>query len=92
MPEIPFHRDVDITTTQSEIIGDNPQRYYCLIVNSSDTDCYISLGQPAESAKGILLKANGGAFEINLTNPFHGRIYAISGAATKRLNLTEISG
>ena len=91
MAQTPLHLDLDLTATQRKILEANPQRYYCLLVNSSDTDCRISLGSPAAANKGILLTANGGWFEINLSNPYTGRIYAVSGGATKRLNITEIS-
>lgn len=86
-----LHRNIDLTATQVVVLEESPTRTYALLVNSSDTDCYISLGVPAASGEGILLNANGGAYEINLTNPYRGRIYAVSGGAGKRLNVTEIA-
>lgn len=84
-----LHLALDLGVTQQEILAINPARRYCLLVNDSDTDCYISLGVPAALNTGIRLNSSGGAYEINATNLFSGRIYAISSGATKRLMVTE---
>ncbi len=84
------HRNIDLTMTQEEILPVNPQRRYALIVNYADVDCFLSLGIPAVASQGIpLTPAGSGSFEINLTNPFHGRIYAVSLGNAKRLMITE---
>lgn len=79
----------NLTTTQELLLGVNPSRQYCLIVNDSDTVCWISLGKPAAANTGIRLNAYGGSFEINAINPYFGDIYAVSGAATKKIMVTE---
>ena len=85
------HRNVTLTTTQVEILPVNPLRKYALLVNDSDSTAYIALGIPAAVNEGIRLNANGGSYEINLTNLFNGRIYAVSSVATKLLMVTELS-
>jgi hypothetical protein len=50
---------------------------------------YVSLGIPAVVNEGIRLNGSGGYFEINLSNPWHGRIYAVSSANDKKLMVTE---
>ena len=83
------HRDFTCTATQQIISDENLLRQYCLMVNDGDADIYLGLDMPAEANKGIRLNANGGSYEINLTNPFKGRIYAIGDATGPKLMLTE---
>jgi hypothetical protein len=78
-----------LTATQEKILDNNPARRYCLLVNDSDSVCYIKLGVPAAANEGIRLNASGGSFEINTTNLWSGEIYAISTGASKRLMITE---
>jgi len=85
------HLSMNLNTTQEKILGSNPQRRYVLLVNDSDSVAYIGLGVTAVANQGIRLNANGGSYEINLTNPFHGEIYGVSAGVTKRLTITEIS-
>lgn len=81
----------DLTATSQEILPENPRRYYVLLVNGSDAIAYFSFDTPAVATEDAQLNASGGSYEINLTNPFHGRIYAVSAGVTKRLTVTEIS-
>lgn len=83
------HRNINLTATQEVVLEDNPQRLYALLVNDSDSIAYLSLGVPAVANSGIRLNANGGSYEINTTNLWQGRIYAISTGATKKLMVTE---
>lgn len=85
------HLSKDLIATQEEVVPNNPERRYCLLVNDSDATAYISLGSPAVANQGIRVNANGGSYEINLTNPFSGPIYAISTGVTKRMMITEMS-
>lgn len=86
-----IHLSFDLTATQQKILDENPSRIYAIFVNDSDTVAYLSLGEEAAANKGIRINAAGGSYEINLTNPFTGRIYAISLGAAKRLNVMESS-
>ncbi len=92
LSERAVHLNKNLTTTQEEIVPNNPERRYCLLVNDSDSTAYISLGIPAVANQGIRINANGGSYEINLTNPFSGQIYAVSIGTTKRMMITEMSG
>ena len=80
-----------IGTSSSRVLLANPRRYLCILQNDSDTTIYINLGKAAALNRGTRLNANGGSYEINLTNPFFGEIFAISNAATKTLLITEAS-
>jgi hypothetical protein len=84
-----LHLNINLGTTQREILADNPARVYCLLLNDSTSVMYVSLGIPAVVNEGIRLNGSGGYFEINLTNPWLGRIYAVSSAADKKLMVTE---
>ena len=91
MAEKVLHRNIDLTTTQTQILRDNFLRKYVLFVNDSDAIAYLSLGVPAAANQGIRVNASGGSFELDSTNMFAGRIYAISMGVTKRLMVTETS-
>jgi len=74
------------------VLDSNPLRKYLVLVNDSDTTLYLALSsEPAVLNSGIRLNANGGSFEINLLNPYHGKINAISSVATKILAGSELS-
>ena len=81
----------DLTATQAKVLPANPVRKHALFVNDSDAIAYLSLGSPAAANQGIRLNASGGSYELNVTNLYHGDIYAISVGATKRLCITEVS-
>lgn len=76
-------------TTADVIIDENPRRKYCLVQNVSDTDVTISLGIPVAAGAGILLIANGGAYEITSLNLFTGRIYGINAVGAKNITVVE---
>ena len=84
-----LHLNLSLTTTQQEVLGENPKRIYCLLLNDSTSVMYISLGVTAVANQGIRLNGSGGYFEINSTNPWLGRIYAVSSANNKILMVTE---
>lgn len=83
------HLRKDLSTTQEEILPANPSRRYALIANPSDTQAWLSLGVPAIPEECIPLNSGGGNYEINATNLFRGKIYAVSAGASKRLTLVE---
>lgn len=68
-------------STAQEILPENPQRQYALIVNDGATDIYLSLGGTAAVNKGIRVNALGGSYEINNTNLWKGQITAFSSVA-----------
>lgn len=80
---------VTVGTTSIEVILENYNRLSATFVNDSDSPIYLSLGQEAKVNAGIRLNANGGAYEINLTNPWYGRVFAVSTAASKVLCVSE---
>jgi len=69
-----------LTTTAQKLLGTNPTRTYALFVNDSVETVYLGLGKDAVANRGIRLNANGGSYEINLTNPFVGEIYGLVAA------------
>jgi hypothetical protein len=86
-----FKVNPDLTTVSRILLGGNPKRISALFINSSDAVAYISLGTPAVATQDIPLPASGGWYEINLLNPYHGEVHALSAGATKRLSVTEVS-
>ncbi len=89
--ELPRDYTTAVAVTSTEIIPPNKNRTMALLINDSDTPIYLALGIDAVLNRGIRLNALGGAFEINKTNLFKGRILAIhGGAATKVLLALEL--
>lgn len=91
MTEKVLFRDVLIGTSDVLVLGENPLRISATFVNDSDTTIYLNPETPASLNGGIRLNASGGAYEINLTNPYHGEIHAICSAASKKLLVREFS-
>ncbi len=60
------------------VMPPNRHRTAAWFVNNSAVVIYLGLGRPATATSGIRLNANGGAFEINLTNLYRGTVQAIS--------------
>ena len=56
----------DASTTP--LIPENQDRVGLLVVNDGAVDIYLCIGVPAQLNKGIFLAANGGSYEINMTN------------------------
>ena len=67
-----------ITSTQQRVLGGNPNRIYALLVNDGADDIYLGMGIPAVLNRGIRVNNGGGSYEINLMNPWHGSIHAVS--------------
>lgn len=86
---MPVDLKLTLSTTQGEVLGPNPARTYSLLINNGTDIIYLGMGIPAVSGRGIRLNASGGSYEINLTNPFFGRIYAIAAAGTPDLLIQE---
>ena len=78
-----------LSVTQERVLGDNPGRIYALLVNDGTDDIYLGMGIPAVANRGIRLNNGGGNFEINLTNPWTGEIYAVAAAGTPALLIQE---
>ncbi|GAH92060.1 unnamed protein product [marine sediment metagenome] len=78
-----------LSITEVEVLGRNPSRIYALLVNPSAEEVFLAMGIPAVVDRGIPLLSAGSNYEINLTNPWHGSIHAVSKAGTPNLLITE---
>lgn len=73
---------VTIGATSTQIVAANSGRRWLSIVNDSNSDMYISLGEAAVMNKGILLVPSG-TIVIEGDAPFKGAIYGICSAGGK---------
>lgn len=89
MPKVTLDLKLPLSTTQKKVLDENPARTYCLLVNDGTDVIRLGMGIPAVTGRGPRLNTAGSNYEINLTNPFHGAIYAISQAGTPDLCITE---
>ena len=62
------HTTQNATTSTTVIRGEDRHRRYLLLQNISDEDVFMSIGQDAVLNEGVLLEANGGAYEISRAN------------------------
>jgi len=76
---------VGVTSTLA--LAANEARKYCILINDSDEEIYLSLGSTAVLNKGIRLNRKGGLIEIGGDKPFRGAIYAISTTGSKNLSI-----
>lgn len=83
------HTSVNVSASSFSVLPANANRKYALIINNSTVDVTICLGAVATLNVGIILKANGGAYEINNSNLYTGAISAIAASATGALAVTE---
>ena len=88
MPQLAVDLKLAITTTQQRVLAGNPARIYALLVNDGTDDIYLGMGVPAVLNRGIRVNNGGGSYEINLMNPWHGSIHAVS-SGTPNLLIQE---
>lgn len=55
---------VSIEGNHCTVLAPNPNRKYVLLVNDSPEDIYLNLGTTSEAGEGILIKSNGGSYEL----------------------------
>lgn len=78
MPTKAVDLNLLLSITQERVLSGNPLRTYALLVNDGTDDIYLGMGIPAVLNRGIRLNNGGGSYEINLMNPWHGSIHAVS--------------
>jgi hypothetical protein len=61
---------------QQLIMPSNPNRLQATFVNNSNTTIFISYTPTGNVNSGIALLPSGGTYEINLSNPYRGNVYA----------------
>jgi hypothetical protein len=89
--ENPSQPVIGVQETSTEVVPENPNRTYLLLVNDSDTDIYVRFTEEAEVGVGFVV-ASKGSYEMNkgLMNIYRGRITAIhAGTGVKNLLVTE---
>ena len=89
MPQQTVDLKLALSTTQQKVMAINRVRTYALLVNDGTDIIYLGMGIPAVSGRGIRLNPSGGSYEINLTNPFQGEIYAVAAAGTPAILIQE---
>lgn len=79
-----------IANNASTVLDANPKRMYGAFVNNNDADITLVFDDKSKAAleAGIVIKGNGGSYEITLLNLYTGKISAIS-ASTTQLSFTE---
>lgn len=80
---------VTVGSSTTQIAPVNANRLYLAIVNDSDEDIYLALGNSAVLNEGIRINANGGSFEMNGTNLFTGIVNGICSSGSKNVTLLQ---
>jgi hypothetical protein len=76
-------------TASAVLLSADPKRRYAILCNTGSTDCFLAIGTPAVAGQGILLKANGGSYELLAQNLTHAAISAITSADSTTLSIQE---
>lgn len=78
-----------VGTSSAVVLAANANRKGAIFVNDSANKIYLAINAAAVSGKGILLTANGGAYEINNTNLTEQAVSAIATGAGSELTILE---
>lgn len=82
---------VVVPITNQALIGPNPLRLWVSFVVHGANDIHIRLGSAATLTTGKLLKADGGAFILDMaTTPWYGEINAIAETVASLLLVEEV--
>ncbi len=81
--------EVSIALTSTTALAANTQRKDAIFINNSPNDVYLSRGNSAIANRGILLKANGGFYEITSQNLYKGQLNAVSTGAAANIMVSE---
>jgi len=79
-----INKKIDLAANNaSEVLGSNPKRMYAAFINNGKADITLVLGDKLKAVinEGIILKGNGGSYEITLLNLYTGKVSAISASA-----------
>jgi hypothetical protein len=71
------------------LLAADPQRRYAILCNTGTTDCFLAIGTAAIAGSGILLKANGGSYELLAQNLTHAAVSAITSAGSTTVSIQE---
>ena len=80
---------ITVAVSTTAIIAANGQRRFAIIVNDSNEDIYLGLGEAAVLNKGIRLNALGGSFTTDGTNLFTGAINGICVSGSNVVTFVE---
>jgi len=94
-PTRPVENPVAATvgTTAAEILKNNPDRVFWLVVNLSVNVVYVSFGSDVGATKGIRLEANGGWASMSAEEDGEAvanQVYALATAAASAIYVLEI--
>jgi len=81
-----------IANVASEILANNSKRMYAVFINKSQGDITLVFDDRLKAVidEGIVIKGNGGSYEITLNNLYAGKVSAIS-AINSQLSFVECS-
>lgn len=80
-------------SSTNQVVAANGDREYLIVINDSDTICYLAFGEAAVANSGVRLNASGGAYEMSraLGNLDTRAVNSINGTGDKTLCGTEAS-
>ena len=81
--------NVSVTSTSNTVLAANASRKGATFCNSGSVDIYLRRGAISVISQGILLKANGGNYEINSVNLYAGILSAVTVSGASNLSIEE---
>ena len=83
------NKKVTVGNTSTLILSQNSARKLATIINNSDEDITLSIGAAAVAGEGVLIKAAGFGYEINIDNLLTGAVYGICASGGKSVAVME---
>lgn len=86
-------RVVTVDTTVSQILRNDPNRYFIALINEGSADCRVSTSPTITTSSGWLLPANGGVmvFDWQTDGEAVGyAVYAVAAAGSATIRLREV--
>ena len=84
---------VSVGVVQATVLRNDPERVFALFVNLSPNTIFIGFDQLVGAARGILLPANGGSYQVDVEEDFTIPIrahFALASAAASNLYVLSV--
>ena len=82
-----------VGTTAAEVLRNDPERVFALLVNLSVNTIYVGFDGLVSSARGIVLAPNGGSYQVDVEEDFTipiNSMFAVATAASSNLFVTTV--
>ena len=82
-----------VGTTQSQVVRNDPERVFALLVNLSTNTIYIGYDQSVSASRGIVISPSGGTYQVDVEEDFilpNRSLYAVATGAGSSLYVLTV--